>query len=64
MSIFGPLCIDMYLSAFPELSSQLRVGASAVQLTMTACVVGIAIGQLIIGPISVIRQQHGTGVLP
>jgi len=52
MSIFGPLCIDMYLPAFPDLSSQLHVSASAAQLTLTACVVGIATGQLLLGPIS------------
>ncbi len=52
MSIFGPLCIDMYLPALPELSSQLHVGASATQLTLTACVVSIAVGQLVLGPIS------------
>jgi MFS transporter, DHA1 family, multidrug resistance protein len=52
MSIFGPLCIDMYLPALPELSSQLHVGASATQLTLTACVVSIAAGQLVLGPIS------------
>lgn len=52
MSIFGPLCIDMYLPALPELSSQLHVGASATQLTLTACVVSIAAGQLVLGTIS------------
>jgi DHA1 family bicyclomycin/chloramphenicol resistance-like MFS transporter len=52
MSIFGPLCIDMYLPALPQLSSQLHVGASAVQLTLTACVIGIAAGQLLLGPVS------------
>jgi MFS transporter, DHA1 family, multidrug resistance protein len=52
MSIFGPLCIDMYLPALPELSSQLHVGASATQLTLTACVLSIAAGQLVFGPIS------------
>ena len=52
MSIFGPLCIDMYLPALPDLSSQLHVGASATQLTLTACVVSIAAGQLVLGPIS------------
>lgn len=52
MSIFGPLCIDMYLPAFPQLSAELRVSASAAQLTLTACVVGIAVGQLLLGPVS------------
>jgi DHA1 family bicyclomycin/chloramphenicol resistance-like MFS transporter len=52
MSIFGPLCIDMYLPALPEISRQLHASASAVQLTLTACLIGIAAGQLILGPIS------------
>jgi MFS transporter, DHA1 family, multidrug resistance protein len=52
MSIFGPLCIDMYLPALPDISRQLHASASAVQLTLTACLIGIAAGQLILGPIS------------
>jgi len=52
MSIFGPLCIDMYLPALPELTRQLHVAASAAQLTLTACVVSIAVAQLLLGSIS------------
>jgi MFS transporter, DHA1 family, multidrug resistance protein len=52
LSIFGPLCIDMYLPALPDISRQLHASASAVQLTLTACLVGISVGQLILGPIS------------
>ena len=52
MSIFGPLCIDMYLPALPGISRQLHASASAVQLTLTACLIGIAAGQLLLGPIS------------
>jgi MFS transporter, DHA1 family, multidrug resistance protein len=52
MSIFGPLCIDMYLPALPDISRQLHASASAVQLTLTACLIGIAAGQLLLGPIS------------
>ena len=52
MSIFGPLCIDMYLPALPELSRQLHAGASATQLTLTACVVSMAVGQLVLGSVS------------
>jgi DHA1 family bicyclomycin/chloramphenicol resistance-like MFS transporter len=52
MSIFGPLCIDMYLPALPDISRELGASASAVQLTLTACVIGIAGGQLILGPVS------------
>ncbi len=52
MSIFGPLCIDMYLPAFPSISRQMHASASAVQLTLTACLIGIAGGQLVLGPVS------------
>jgi MFS transporter, DHA1 family, multidrug resistance protein len=52
MSIFGPLCIDMYLPALPDIGQQLHASASAVQLTLTACVIGIAAGQLLLGPVS------------
>jgi MFS transporter, DHA1 family, multidrug resistance protein len=52
LSVFGPLCIDMYLPAFPDISRDLHVDASQVQLTLTACLIGITIGQLLFGPIS------------
>src|ERR1700722_15632111 len=52
LSIFGPLCIDMYLPALPGISRELRASASAVQLTLTACLIGISVGQLVLGPIS------------
>ena len=48
----GPLSIDMYLPAFPELAREFGASASVVQLTLTACVTGLALGQLLIGPLS------------
>src|SRR6478735_10443455 len=42
----------MYLPAFPEIASDLETRASQVQLTLTACVAGLALGQLLIGPLS------------
>jgi DHA1 family bicyclomycin/chloramphenicol resistance-like MFS transporter len=48
----GPLSIDMYLPAFPELARRLDTSASQVQLTLTACVAGLALGQLLIGPLT------------
>ena len=48
----GPLSIDMYLPAFPELAREFDASASVVQLTLTACVAGLALGQLLIGPLS------------
>jgi DHA1 family bicyclomycin/chloramphenicol resistance-like MFS transporter len=52
LSAFGPLSVDMYLPAFPRLSHDFGVGASAVQLTLTACLAGLACGQLVAGPLS------------
>jgi MFS transporter, DHA1 family, multidrug resistance protein len=48
----GPLSIDMYLPAFPEIADEFGASASVVQLTLTACVTGLALGQLLIGPLS------------
>ncbi len=52
LSAFGPLSLDMYLPAFPSLATDLSATASQVQLTITACVVGLATGQLLAGPLS------------
>ncbi len=52
LSAFGPLSIDMYLPALPQLSDDFHVGASTVQLTLTACLAGLALGQLVAGPLS------------
>jgi MFS transporter, DHA1 family, multidrug resistance protein len=48
----APLSIDMYLPAFPELAHEFDASASVVQLTLTACVAGLALGQLLVGPLS------------
>jgi DHA1 family bicyclomycin/chloramphenicol resistance-like MFS transporter len=42
----------MYLPAFPEIADALDASAAQVQLTLTACVAGLALGQLIVGPLS------------
>ncbi len=59
LSIFGPLCIDMYLPSLPRISRDLHASTSAVQLSITGCLVGIAIGQLVIGPISDREGRRG-----
>jgi MFS transporter, DHA1 family, multidrug resistance protein len=48
----GPLTIDMYLPAFPQIRDDLGASDSAVQLTLTGMLVGLAVGQLVIGPLS------------
>ena len=52
VNAIGPLSIDMYLPSFPEISRALGSSASSVQLTLTACVAGLALGQLVLGPLS------------
>src|SRR5213594_4883205 len=52
LSAFGPLSIDMYLPALPSLSRDFGTGASQAQLTLSACLLGLALGQVIAGPLS------------
>ena len=52
LDAFGPLGIDMYLPAFPRLERDLHAQAGAMQLTLSLFLAGLAIGQLICGPIS------------
>ncbi|OKH74864.1 transporter [Mycobacterium sp. SWH-M1] len=48
----GPLTIDMYLPALPRIADELSVTSSVAQLTLTGTLAGLALGQLIIGPLS------------
>jgi MFS transporter, DHA1 family, multidrug resistance protein len=48
----GPLTIDMYLPALPTIRQQLGTTSATVQLTLTGTLVGLALGQLVVGPIS------------
>ena len=48
----GALSTDLYLPAFPDIQADLGVPVAAVQLTLTAFLVGSAIGQFVIGILS------------
>ncbi|WP_229402395.1 multidrug effflux MFS transporter [Micromonospora okii] len=48
----GPLTIDMYLPALPAIVDDFRTTSAAVQLTLTGTLAGLALGQLLIGPLS------------
>ena len=48
----GPLTIDMYLPALPAITVDLSATAAQVQLTLTGTLLGLALGQLVIGPLS------------
>lgn len=52
LTALGPLTIDLYLPAFPAIAGDLTAAESAVQLTLTGTLLGFAIGQLILGPLS------------
>jgi MFS transporter, DHA1 family, multidrug resistance protein len=52
LSAFGPLALDLYLPALPQLAADLRVPEASAQLTLSACMVGLALGQLLVGPIT------------
>ncbi|WP_040513767.1 Bcr/CflA family efflux MFS transporter [Gracilibacillus halophilus] len=52
LAMMGPFNIDMYLPSFPQIANDLDATASLVQLSLTACLVGLAVGQMVIGSIS------------
>ncbi|MET9883740.1 Bcr/CflA family multidrug efflux MFS transporter [Streptomyces sp. NPDC006430] len=52
LSALPPLSMDMYLPALPEVTDALNSPAATIQLTLTACLAGMALGQLVIGPMS------------
>ncbi|MGX6427934.1 multidrug effflux MFS transporter [Levilactobacillus yonginensis] len=56
VSATGPLAIDLYLPALPQMKVQFATNASLMQLSITACLIGLALGQLIAGPMS---DQYG-----
>lgn len=59
LASFGPLSIDMYLPALPHLAEELHSGTSMAQLSLTACLLGIALGQIFAGPVSDVRGRRG-----
>ncbi|WP_322906768.1 multidrug effflux MFS transporter [Paenibacillus campi] len=58
LSAFAPLSIDMYLPALPTLADHLHTNASLAQLSLTACLLGLAFGQLVVGPLSDVKGRR------
>ncbi|MBF4584036.1 multidrug effflux MFS transporter [Curtobacterium sp. VKM Ac-2865] len=52
LSAVAPFATDLYLPAFPEMTTELQTSATTVQLTLTAFLVGVTVGQLVFGPLS------------
>ncbi|WP_026575422.1 multidrug effflux MFS transporter [Bacillus sp. UNC438CL73TsuS30] len=58
LAAFGPLSIDMYLPALPDIAKDFQSNASLVQLSLSFFVIGLAAGQLLAGPISDITGRR------
>ena len=58
LSAFGPLSIDMYLPSLPILTTDLNTSTSLAQFSLTACLLGLAFGQLVAGSQSDIRGRR------
>lgn len=52
LTMFGPLCMDLYLPSLPQLSQALNTSDTLAQLSLTACLLGLGVGQLLFGPLS------------
>jgi DHA1 family bicyclomycin/chloramphenicol resistance-like MFS transporter len=48
----APLSLDTYLPALPTLTADLATTPSVTQLSLTSCLLGLALGQLVAGPLS------------
>jgi len=56
LSAVGPLTTDMYLPSLPDIARQLGASTAQVQLTISAYLIGFAVGQIFYGPVS---DRHG-----
>jgi MFS transporter, DHA1 family, multidrug resistance protein len=55
----GPFATDTYLAALPDVEQSLGTTAAVAQLTVTAFIVGNALGSLVLGPLSDGRGRRG-----
>lgn len=58
LTAFGPLSMDMYLPGLPAVTEDLGVTASLGQLSITTCLLGLAAGQLLFGPLSDLQGRR------
>src|SRR5699024_1594059 len=50
--------IDMYLPSFPTITNEFSTSASLVQFSLTACLLGLGAGQIVIGPMSDVKGRR------
>ncbi|WP_099355219.1 Bcr/CflA family multidrug efflux MFS transporter [Fredinandcohnia onubensis] len=58
LGLLGPFTIDMYLPSFPTIVEDYETTASLVQVSLTTCLLGLGLGQLIIGPMSDVQGRR------
>lgn len=58
LTALGPLSMDMYLPALPHVADSLQTTASLTQLSITTCLLGLAAGQLVFGPLSDMKGRR------
>lgn len=52
LSAFGPFVTDMYLLSLPAMTDYFSTNSSMVQLGLTTSMIGLALGQVFLGPLS------------
>ena len=52
LTALGPLTVDTYLPALPSITRDLHTTSAAVGLTLTGTLIGFALGQILVGPLS------------
>ncbi|MET7808723.1 multidrug effflux MFS transporter [Micromonospora chersina] len=52
LTAIGPLSLAMYLPAFPAMTRDLGADQAGIQLSLTTCLIGLAVGQFVTGPLS------------
>lgn len=57
LAAMGPLCTDFYLPALPDMAAELGSAPSQMQLSITACLLGLSLGQIVLGPLSDARGR-------
>ncbi|MDR6123463.1 DHA1 family bicyclomycin/chloramphenicol resistance-like MFS transporter [Bacillus sp. SLBN-46] len=58
LGLLGPFTIDTYLPSFPTIVEDYHTTASLVQISLTSCLLGLGLGQLIIGPMSDVKGRR------
>ncbi|MEH7417464.1 Bcr/CflA family multidrug efflux MFS transporter [Neobacillus drentensis] len=58
LGLLGPFTIDTYLPSFPTIVKDYDTTASLVQISLTSCLLGLGLGQLVIGPLSDVKGRR------